>query len=826
MLRFQDVVEHVLSKARKDYTDKHGRTWRWNEGLKKYQYVSKNPRGRKVEEVKKPRSKKVEEVKGKRKKKEKEQPKGRKKKDEPLKGKKPKKSEVKGMDRNTKVYTAYQMGGNISEIAEAAGISVARARQIISKMRGELGGEKRKRKAAEEDTGPKIGEYEVRRSAAGVRDSGGPTYKLSAQPYKKDGILISRGDITKLPDANFIPEDLRGSLKNHQADFINLSMQRFEDGEHGMANFDATGTGKTREQLGLAETYMEHHPGETVLICTENTRIIKGSFAKDGAAMKVGMKLVKTADDITGPGIHICRYRDLPKLHKKFGSMGLTLFDESHNMKNSTMSRKARLGLTLAQQSKHCAVFSATPIDKAVHMKYVCSVFNLNYQKTMKFLGYKRERVGKVYAWGRSVDAIEAAGRLDSIFKAFTERGNLVKREVPMDGLGLQLDEVKMDDMYQSRYDAATEKMKKELEFADPNERGLTKARWLMRIRALLEEAKLDHTTDLIKKAVKGGRQVVIFAERVNDSMIKDLESGHLTKFSGGTLNELQKRLTKLGIPFGSVFGSKKKGQSDIKSFQDGKHKVIITTPKSGGTGINLDDTGGKAPRTAIIMTPPFSAVDFVQMLGRVHRLTTKSKSEAHFLNTGTVVDEWNKGIIANKLVTLGGTVKGDYEALSMDDLEKVQHLGQEEATKFLEQRRKDMRAGKTATPYAGPAFNFNDHIEKGPRKAIVLKKKDIAPEGAGAEGPTGGTSIGEDEGALGDEGDILGAEGEEADAEGSDEGEEDDEKPIHKSMTLPLLKALVETAEKIPDDRMLRTDLQEEVADVVEYFVEEIDDA
>ena len=47
------------------------------------------------------------------------------------------------------------------------------------------------------------------------------------------------------------------------------------------------------------------------------------------------------------------------------------------------------------------------------------------------------------------------------------------------------------------------------------------------------------------------------------------------------------------------------------------------STPETGGTGVSLDDLYGDAPRSMIVITPPFSALEFVQMAGRVNRLTT-----------------------------------------------------------------------------------------------------------------------------------------------------------------------------------------------------------
>ncbi|UCE66562.1 MAG: strawberry notch C-terminal domain-containing protein, partial [Candidatus Zixiibacteriota bacterium] len=111
----------------------------------------------------------------------------------------------------------------------------------------------------------------------------------------------------------------------------------------------------------------------------------------------------------------------------------------------------------------------------------------------------------------------------------------------------------------------------------------------------------------------------------------------------------------------------------EIDDFQSGKNKVIIATPESGRTGINLDDTVGDKPRSMIMMTAPFSANEVIQMFGRVNRLKTKSRSDITTLFTDTEVDRWNKGIIVNKMATLGASVSGDYANINVDGINQDQ---------------------------------------------------------------------------------------------------------------------------------------------------------
>ena len=85
----------------------------------------------------------------------------------------------------------------------------------------------------------------------------------------------------------------------------------------------------------------------------------------------------------------------------------------------------------------------------------------------------------------------------------------------------------------------------------------------------------------------------------------------------------------------------------------------MLATIQSGGTGINLDDTVGNRPRSVHIMTPPLTANDMAQAIGRVHRKNTKSASNIHAILSDTAIDQWNAGILHDKFRTLGAVSGG-----------------------------------------------------------------------------------------------------------------------------------------------------------------------
>ena len=122
-----------------------------------------------------------------------------------------------------------------------------------------------------------------------------------------------------------------------------------------------------------------------------------------------------------------------------------------------------------------------------------------------------------------------------------------------------------------------------------------------------------------------------------------------------GTVRILKNRLAKVfGEDAVGVLVSATPGYEDyrrlenVEDFQTGKRRILIGTITSGGTGVNLDDTAGNAPRTVIIMTAPLSFINVMQGIGRVVRANSASRSRVYFLFAKT-----DNPIIKNRVVAI-----------------------------------------------------------------------------------------------------------------------------------------------------------------------------
>lgn len=76
-----------------------------------------------------------------------------------------------------------------------------------------------------------------------------------------------------------------------------------------------------------------------------------------------------------------------------------------------------------------------------------------------------------------------------------------------------------------------------------------------------------------------------------------------------------------------------------ISLFNENKINIIICNIKAGGVGISLHDIYGNNPRASLI-SPPWSSVDLVQALGRIHRSGGKSKSIQRIIYTANTIEE------------------------------------------------------------------------------------------------------------------------------------------------------------------------------------------
>lgn len=458
-------------------------------------------------------------------------------------------------------------------------------------------------------------------------------------------------------------------LRPHQKDGVNLAIAAME-AYGGFILADGTGVGKTMEELAVADFLASK--GNNVLIVTPSRSIVKDAFQRDSKLLGCNYNLLEGSAQPEKGKINITTYASLGKITVQ---PDYVIFDESHYLKNAGTQQSKR-GINLAKNAKGAVFASATPLDKAEHIKYLAKtgIFEkYSMTRVMEGLGYKyvEKQFGrkKIGMWERRIPREEAEAKLEAFFDELADRGLLVKREISMEPVEVHFISLKTPEEAVQRLASIEEFYRRKYH----GKSGLAEALLLMAQRRFLEPYKIDPAIDIIEREMKDGRQVVLFATRYEPSeiaeqyhVIDDIYIKEVLDTSEGTLKELAEKLESRGIKVARIFGSGNV-EDEVRRFQSGECTVAIATPQKGGAGLSLDDQRGDAPRTMIVMTAPFSAVENVQMAGRINRLNTASKSKIiYLLMADSDVDTWNINIIADKMKTLHAAVKGEIGKLEV----------------------------------------------------------------------------------------------------------------------------------------------------------------
>lgn len=158
--------------------------------------------------------------------------------------------------------------------------------------------------------------------------------------------------------------------------------------------------------------------------------------------------------------------------------------------------------------------------------------------------------------------------------------------------------------------------------------------------------------------------KVPLFFELAEDAIVEGMSVAIFVNFDE-TIKELYQRFSEANIPFGQIVGGQTEEERDlhIARFQDGRARAELCNLKAGGVGVSLHDLDGKHPRLALI-SPTFSALDLVQVLGRVWRQGGKSKSIQRIVLAANTVEQHIHSRIGAKLANISLLNDGDLNPL------------------------------------------------------------------------------------------------------------------------------------------------------------------
>jgi SNF2 family DNA or RNA helicase len=140
----------------------------------------------------------------------------------------------------------------------------------------------------------------------------------------------------------------------------------------------------------------------------------------------------------------------------------------------------------------------------------------------------------------------------------------------------------------------------------------------ILRARQLTEALKVPDIASMANDLRDEGNSVVIFVN-FKDSVKALCSQLNCKSIEGGQ--------------------SLKERQQIIDDFQDDVEEVLVVNISAGGTGLSLHDINGKRPRVSLIC-PSYSAKEFAQTLGRIHRNGAKSDALQKILVAVDTIEE------------------------------------------------------------------------------------------------------------------------------------------------------------------------------------------
>lgn len=99
-----------------------------------------------------------------------------------------------------------------------------------------------------------------------------------------------------------------------------------------------------------------------------------------------------------------------------------------------------------------------------------------------------------------------------------------------------------------------------------------------------------------------------------------------------------------------------------IESFQNGECDVMLSMIGAGGVGISLHDTKGGRPRYSLI-SPPESATQTIQILGRLDRIGAKTNSVQRIIFVSDTIEDKIASSLEKKMQTIGDLNDADGDA-------------------------------------------------------------------------------------------------------------------------------------------------------------------
>jgi hypothetical protein len=485
-------------------------------------------------------------------------------------------------------------------------------------------------------------------------------------------------------------QQVLSNLSKEQTQDVAAAVTTIENSKHKafyLAN--GPGTGKTRVLLGTGAYYL--NKGFKVVYITAPDAVtpnwdygdIGGSIQKDAAILGVPLA-VRGGKGENGKGLPIefvpgrmlvTTYNSgyLEKLLPLIDDKTVVLLDEQHSGRN--LSKAIQGGKTrswailmddIANKAGRTLMASGTPFetpDQLLSLGRLGIFDNESPEALFSRLGFQKYslRGGKKYYWqlAEGVTETEMQDRLETYLDGMAKNGIMRSRSLRLDGVDVEFQDVPLDNQIKQQLEDI-----KAMYGGTQNVDISALRKMAAAQKRALEEYKVDAAAKRAVDAIKRGKKPVLYVGFVSDENSK-----------GETVNptsaSLEAAIAKLDptLKIARMYtGSEQTKEQAMASFNEGEADVLIATKEMGGTGIELDDKFGDESREMIVLSPPISAIQAVQLIYRVWRVDSASRPNIVFLESQAEIDQNTIGRMRAKLRLLDATVGAGFEGLRAEE--------------------------------------------------------------------------------------------------------------------------------------------------------------
>jgi len=492
-------------------------------------------------------------------------------------------------------------------------------------------------------------------------------------------------------------------LSPEQKQDVAASITTMESSKHKafyLAN--GPGTGKTRVLLAAAKYYL--NKGFNVFYLTAPDAVtpnwdlntIGGSIEKDAGLMGVPIA-ARGGKGESGRGLPIenvpgkvvvSTYTSqyLEKILPLVDAKTVVIFDEQHsgrNLHKAIQEGKSRawsiLMNDISQKAGRVLMASGTPFETPDQLLSLgrLGIFDTESPDALiKRLGFEKQylRGGKKSYWTLSpgVTETEMQDRLEAYLDGLVKNGILRSRSLKLDGVSVEFQDVPLD--------SAITKQLEDIK----NMYGGTQNTDIASLRKLvsaqkraLEEYKVDAAAKRAIQSIRQGRKPVIYVGFVSETNAR----GEAVDPTSAAVEAAILRLAP-DLRIARMYtGSGQTKEQALAAFNENAADVLIATKEMGGTGIELDDKFGDEPRDMIIMSPPVSAIQAVQLVYRVWRTDSASRPNLIFLESKAEVDQQNIDRMRAKLRLLDATTGAGFEGLKAEETKPAETVAPVKST-------------------------------------------------------------------------------------------------------------------------------------------------